>query len=286
MSVKLQEIALALLAEVKKEEGLDSSIKRGLTDLLEEREAEGTDELSQKEAPTSKAEAAVLATQLNLKGQYVKRMSTLRHFGLIGEGEELVQSAVPPPSCDAVIESFSPQELQIAAQYRVPMLILVPECSLNLKVKALDSIKQKMLSHGSYINEIYTETETSDDSIKGWRAYIVEAAHELKPYEGDDPNAPFGDRVSRHKAGRRSIEKGMDRHRYCLLMMETVKRDDPIDQKLFTLLDDDPALSDQKIPAADYDPMNHWIRFNWRYPDDVNVCARFRSSVGGEQLLK
>ena len=58
----------------------------------------------------------------------------------------------------------------------------------------------------------------------------------------------------------------------------------PIDKKLFTLLDDDTALSNTKVPAADFDPNNDWIRFNWRYPDDVNVCARFRTSVGGDTL--
>lgn len=290
MVSRIQELILALLKEVDKNEELDPSIKSELLAIAGEKaQKEKKVEVPEEAIPEKtekEKEATDLSNKLNLKAQYVNRLNTLRHFALVGEGAEFSNPSVPSPTFEAVKNSFSAEELEFASTFRKPMLLLIPEASLAYLVKAMGSVKQKVIKAETYINESYTEAETLKDEIVGWRACIVEGLDEMVQLEGDNLNATFAERNTARKAAKKPMEKGIDSKKYCMLIMESVKADHPIDQKMFTLLDDDPSLSETKIPAADYDPVNKWIRFNWRHPDDVNVCARFRPSVGGSDLLK
>jgi len=275
MTQKLQELTLELLEELQKNEGLEPAIKDELEELLHV-------------AGDSKAKEDLgeLPKQLNLKGQYVERLSTLRHFGFIGENADPLSKDVDPPAYDAIKNSFTKAELELALKFNQPMLLIIPETSLAFKVKALGACKEEVLKHETYVHEEYKPTDTGPDKITGWRAVIVDGISEMETILGDDINAKFISRVKKRNDERNELDKGMDRHKYCHLMMESVRSGSPIDQKMFTLLDSDAALSESSVPAADFDLNNNWIRFNWRYPDDVNVCARFRPSVGGDTLLK
>ena len=226
-----------------------------------------------------------LPKKLDLKGQYVKRLSTLRHFGFIGEKADPDLMDVDPPSYEAVKNSFTRAELELALTFHQPTLLIIPESSLTFKIRALSKCKEAVLKHETYVHELYKTTDTGPDRIAGWRAVIVDGIPEMETVPGDDINARFADRVKKRTEQRNKLDKGMDRHKYCHLMMESVRAGSPVDRKMFTFLDADPALSAANIPTADYDLNNNWIRFNWRYPDDVNVCARFRPSVGGEKVL-
>lgn len=294
MTQKIQELTLELLQEIQKNEGLDPAIKQGLENLVGEssaNKAAGSIEAPSKEvmpkAPTATNEDGILALaeKLNLKAQYVRRLNTLRHYGMIGEEGEFNVDKLPTPSYEQVLNSFTQNELEVASAFSRPMLLIIPESSLEFKVKVISASKEEVLKHETYINEHYKTTDTGPDKITGWRAVIVEGTPEITPFKDDDVNTKFDERIKQRKTNRSSIEKGMDRHKYCILMMEAVRDGEPIDKKLFTILDDDPALSNENVPAADFDPNNNWIRFNWRFPDDVNVCARFRPSVGGDKML-
>ena len=289
MGARIQEIILELIKEIQKNETLSEAFKEGVGELIKEKKNSEETEIpvhsEHVSVPETKTDIDRLAKELNLKAQYVRRLNILRHYDLIGEGAEFNEDNIAPPSYEAVVAGFKPEELEIATRFIQPMLLIIPETSLAFKVKVLSACKEKVLKHETYINEDYRVTDTGPGKITGWRAVIVESAPEIQPYEGDNVNATFDERIKQRKATRQTYEKGMDRHRYCLLMMEAVRDGHPVDKKLFTLLDDDTALSETKVPAADFDPNNEWIRFNWRYPDDVNVCARFRPSVGGDRIL-
>ncbi|MBI5422070.1 hypothetical protein HZA44_02970, partial [Candidatus Peregrinibacteria bacterium] len=80
---------------------------------------------------------------------------------------------------------------------------------------------------------------------------------------------------------RKPGENGMERHAYALLMMESLRKGEPIDKETYTLLDDDPALSASGVPDAHWGDGNSRVNFNSRDPASVNGNARLRSAVGG-----
>jgi len=226
---------------------------------------------------------AVFVKKLEL--QYDERLETLKHYGFLSESGKAKKGDVPPPSIEKAMGTFKPEELEIASHFQKPMLLLVPETSFAAKIKALDAHKQGMQGNDTYVYKIYTDSDSGSDKITGWRVVIVDGAQEMEIYEGDDLGARVGRRIENRKKARKPGEKGMDRHRYVLLMMEGIKIGNPIDLTAYTLLDDDPALSDSSVPNAGFLPGRRKVSFGEGNPEHVSVCARFRSSVGGDVLL-
>ena len=187
------------------------------------------------------------------------------------------------------MSTFKLKELKIASHFQKPTLLLIPETSFDAKIKALDAHKQGIQENETHINEVYSESDSGSDKITGWRAVIVDGAEEMEAYKGDNPDLRFDERIKNRKAARKSGEKGMDRHRYVLLMMEAIKNGDPVDKKCHTLLDDDLTLfdsdSDFGVPNASFNLRNHNVRFYLYGSSDVYRGARFRSSVGGDDVL-
>lgn len=68
-------------------------------------------------------------------------------------------------------------------------------------------------------------------------------------------------------------------------MMEALKKGCPIDKKSYTLLNDDPVLSDSHVPAANFDTGLRGVVFSRFISDGFNDSAWFRSSVGGDELI-
>ena len=244
-------------------------------------------DVSAKQAEAEKAEepkpadAAELDRQLNLEAQYFERLDTLKHYGFLTENGETREGDVPVPSYEKALSTFKPEELEIANHFQKPMLLLVPETSFAAKIQALDAHRQRMQQNYTYVDEIFSRTDVSSGKIVGWRAVIVDSAKEMESYEGDILYLEFNKRIENRKAARRPGEKGMDRHRYALLMMEAIRNGDPVDQELCTLLDDDPALSDYGVPVARFSRSCLAVDFDWASPRPLGGNARFRSSVGG-----
>jgi len=220
-----------------------------------------------------------------LEPQYDERLETLKHYGFLDKNGKAKKGDVPPPSVEKAMSAFKPEELEIASSFQKPTLLLIPETSFAAKVKALDSHKQGMQKNDTFADKIFTNTDSGSDKITGWRAVIVDGAEKMKAYEGDQLDLSFDKRIKNRKVARKPGEKGMDRHRYALLMMEAIRNENPIDQQLYTLLDDDPALSHSYVPGANTYPDYREVRFSASDPGAVNGRARFRSSVGGDVLL-
>jgi len=225
-----------------------------------------------------------LIKQFNLDVQHTERLSTLKHYGFLNENGESREGDVQPPAFEKAMSAFKPEELEIASYFQKPVLLLIPETSFAAKVRTLDAHKQGMQENNTYVDDIFTKTDSGSDKITGWRAVIVDGAQEMEPYEGDNLDLKFAKRIKNRKSARKPGEKGMDRHRYALLMMEAIRNGDPIDKELYTLLDDDPALSASDVPNADC-PLSRKVLFNTVDPDGADDCARFRSSVGGDVLI-
>ena len=224
--------------------------------------------------------------RLDLEAQYGERLNTLKHYGFLAESGEAREGDIQPPTFEKAMSAFTPQELEIASYFQKPTLLLIPETSFAAKIHALDAHKQGMQKNDTYIDEIYTDSDSGSDKITGWRAVIADGARVMGCYEDDKLDLRLDKRIEQRRATRKPGEKGMDRHRYVLLMMEATKSGNPVDKELFTLLDDDSALSGSDMPYAGFDdPDDRGVCFGGSYPDDVDVNARFRSSVGGDVLL-
>jgi len=226
---------------------------------------------------------AVFVKKLEL--QYDERLETLKHYGFLSESGEAKEGDIPPPSIEKAMSTFKLEELEIASHFQKPMLLLIPETSFAAKIKALDAHKQGMQGNDTYVNIIYTDSDSGSAKITGWRVVIADGAQEMKTYEGDDLGARGGRRIENRKKARKPGEKGMDRHKYALLMMEAIRNGDPIDKEKYTLLDDDPALRDSRVPLANFHPDYREVNFNASNPGVVDDLARFRSSVGGDVLI-
>ena len=220
-----------------------------------------------------------------LEPQYDERLETLKYYGFLDKNGKAKKGDVPPPSVEKAMSAFKPEELEIASSFQKPTLLLIPETSFAAKVRALDTHKQGIQKKDTYVHDNYTRTDSGSHKITGWRAVIVDGAQEMEAYEGDNLDLIFDKRIKNRKTARKPGEKGMDRHRYALLMMEAIKNGDPVDKELYTLLDDDPALSDSYVPGARFLPDSRGVYFYVYHSDRVDGSARFRSSVGGDVLL-
>ena len=310
MASKSQKLAVLLLKDAKKNGTLDKSIEAELAEFINTEARPKLQEVIKsfftrrlvKEVikpffTREPANIAKLTKKLNLETQYGERLDTLKHYDFLNENGEANEGNVVCPSFEKAMSTFKLKELKIASHFQKPTLLLIPETSFEAKIKALDTHKQGMQENETHINKVYSETDSGSDKITGWRAVIVDGAQRMEAYKSDNLDLRFDERIKNRKAARKPGEKGMDRHKYALLVMEIFKDSDPIDKKFYTLLDDDPvllldddsALSDfgsgSGVPSASFNSHDHNVHFHWYGPDDVYDGMRFRSSVGGDDVL-
>ncbi len=310
MTDKSQKLALALIKEAKENGTLDKSIKAELTELMGTEARPKLREVIKSFFAREPADITELVKKPELETQYGERLDTLKHYGFLTESGEVKEGDVACPFFEKAMSTFKPEELEIASHFQKPTLLLIPETSFAAKVKALDAQKknysntfqllrakvmtlllslkinrQGMQKNDTYVNEIYTDSDSGSDKIIGWCAVIVDGAQEMEAYEGDKLDSGFDERIRNRKETRKSGEKGMDRHRYALLMMEAIRNGNPVDKESYTLLDDDPALSPSDVPGANFNPNSRRVRFSRFRSGNVSGGAQFRSSVGGDALI-
>ena len=233
----------------------------------------------------SAPEASELIEKLGLLKQYRERLKTLGLYGFIGKQGETKKGDVPRPTFEKAMAVFTPEMLELATTFQEPTLLLVPETSFAAKVAAIDAHKTMEDQVGTIVVDLYTEFDSGSEKIKGWKVVIVEGAKEMKLKEGDDVKLELKERIENRKSARKPRERGIGRHAYALLMMESLRKGEPIDKGAFTLLVDDPDLTAYDAPYARWDDGNGQVVF---YSDDSeaeNDRARFRSSVGSEVPL-
>ncbi len=225
--------------------------------------------------------------------QYKECLNTLKCYGFLAENGEVKEGDIQSPSFEKAMGTFKAEELKIASSFQKPVLLIIPETSFDAKVKALDAHRQGLQKSPTYVSKEFIDSDSGSERITGWRAIIVDGIQRAEVYEGDQRDLRINDRIKARKDARRKGEKGMDRHRYALLMMVTIRNGNPVDDTdtgSYTLLDDDPALSDTSIPyGVFYRNVHHEIansRFECSYPVHFSDYARYRSSVGGDILIR
>lgn len=220
-----------------------------------------------------------LIDQLGLRDQYENRADHMVH--LINQG--VFKLGKPIPTLEATLNSFTTEQLELASTLKEPTLLLVPETSFAAKVLAIDAYKTIKGQKDTNATGIFTRSDSGSGKIAGWKAMIVDGAAKVALKDGDDVTLLLRDRIANRKSARRPGEKGMDHHTYAMLMLEALQKSEPTDQDCFTLLDDDPALSDSGVPYARW--YGDQVFFRAFVPGYVHGDARLRSSVGGDVEL-
>ncbi len=239
----------------------------------------------------AEARRTELVRKIGLREQYSERLKVLKHFHFLTKKLGTRTGDAPTPSFYEVAKTFSLEMLELADTFQEPTLLLVPETYFYAKTRAVDVYTTIKNQGRISVDEIYNEAKLFSESdpdfrkTAGWRACLVEGAHDMKVKEDDNANLSLGERLENRKASLRPNEKGMDRNTYIMLMMGAMKKGEPLDQDTHTLLEDDPARSVDKIPEVYWDYDYNFVNFGWDDPSEVREKARFRSSVGGDVLL-
>lgn len=223
--------------------------------------------------------------------QYEDSMNVLRHAGLL-EGNKL-------PAFEKVMNTFTPEKLELASKFQEPKLRLVP-AKFGALIQAIDSHKMKG-QKDTYVNkEIFgdpdPESSSGDSGDLGsekiiWRPVIVESAQEMEVKEGDNKDEKLKKRIEKRQAERKdTLLKGIDRDIYAMIMLESIIKGQPIDQLGCTILDGDDALDfslSSKVPMARYfkDDKENEVAFYGTPSRDKNSFARFRSVIEGDGLI-
>ncbi len=228
----------------------------------------------------SKKEA--LAKKLDLLEQYDTRYQTLIKFGFVDEAK-IKEGNAHPPTYEKVIESFTPEMLELATTFQEPTLLLVPQNSFASKVQALNSNTEIQKHLDVLLDHVFKTDDQGSEKITGWKAVIVDGAKKMPLKVMDNAGMEFDKRLDNRKATRKPNEKGMDRNTYMMLMMESLQNGEPIDFEAPTLLDNDPALSGPIVPYAFWSGAR--VAFGLGQYDDILGKVRFRSVVGGDVIL-
>ncbi len=276
-----QEQALALLREAKEKGTLDPSIEAGLAELIGS-QARSKLEKTLGAGSAKSTDATELIKKLDLEPQYSERLKTLKYYGFLSQAKKC---NIRVPSFEEIMNTLKPNELEIASHFQKPTLLLIPEVSFSVMVDALDTRKLGKQEHDTLVDEIYADSDSGSDKITGWRAVIVDGAEKMEPYEDDYLNLEFGERIENRRELHKLGEKGMDRRKYALLIMEAIRSGKvKNEESMLTLLDDDPAMSSSDVLVAGFGIRRVEFIKSGHYYADKRI--QFRSSVGGDVLLK
>jgi hypothetical protein len=206
--------------------------------------------------------------------QYGEAVVTLEKFGF---------STKNNPSLEQVKAVFSGKEEAIAS-LKDPVLVLQDKSvSFREKIAALD--KSKLTRMETYVNENFFNAGNSAESEReeGFQAWLIEGVKEMNNASSDDLDETLGERIPSNRRHRSPDVQGMDRERYALLMMDALRKGEPIDQQTWTILDEDKALLGNLVPNAVWNRHGR-VGFGRLLADRPWWRTRFRSSVGGDVI--
>jgi len=251
------------------------------------------------EAPNSTAREQVTATlaqsqspqeiieTLKLNEQYEARLEGLKFFGFTNPDGTPKQNDATLPSGESVINSFSPDELQVAGKYKEPVLVLIPKSSFSSMVVAMNDKRDELgLRNNVYYELSFKNSDSGSNVIKGWMAAIIEGTSQLVINSNDDVNQALSFRTKNNRQCRQPGERGVDRNKELMLLMELIRMGkNPEELSEMVVLDDDTECTHENAPLAFVIKNVGRITFVNVRPNYPKPLCRFRSSVGGSNVI-
>lgn len=215
---------------------------------------------------------------------YELSRNTHRYFGLMGDNSFAPEGIPAFPDAFKTEASFSEEDFELASRYQNPSLLMRPP-----KVTHVDLISRIRRKHkpGARGELIISAPEFGDnDPIDSYRAYIAEGACDMDVDVacGDSLILPQTERIRIFFDTRESGERGMSAALYSLLSMQSILRQgNMIDQRFYTILDDEPTLSDKHVAIGTC--MDGVPRIEWMPQKSLdNSRGRFRRVLGGRSI--
>jgi hypothetical protein len=221
------------------------------------------------------AEVGELVETLRLEEGFADAMETQKVFQLLKTGETA-------PDFGQVLKTFTPEMLIAAQNFQHPRLILKTKGrSFDDLVAAMDGHKTMPGQRDTYVDSLFNKR--ANQKPENWGAHIIEAPTDVNIQDFDDIELTFGERLERFNAHKKANGiSGIDRWKHAHTMMQALKDGKPIDMEFWTMLDEDPALSDSRVPAAGWYPSYRRVCFGWNHPEFQSGDIRLRRSVGGD----
>lgn len=215
-----------------------------------------------------------LIEDLRLEEGYAEALETLKFFQLLRSGEKA-------PDFSRVLKTFTPAMRDAAQKFQEPrrLVLITKGRSFDDLVYAMNAHKTMPRQDDIFVAAIYRKR--ASQKPKRWGAYIVEAPVDVDVQNFDDTALTLRGRLkrfSKYKKDNKSAKiGGMDRLKHASTMMQAFKEGKVIDDDTYTILDEDSALSEFRIPGAE------WCSgYDWFPLKHSNKYVRFRRSVGGD----
>ncbi len=180
------------------------------------------------------------------KNMHFLSAKTHERFGLM-QYEENTRTARFPTLHQAAA-SFTAEEMELAATYQKPALILTPpgwsseELFQKLNTRFAGRASSPMIRNKEEFN-----FPLEDD----YRAFIVEGANRISPQSFDRLSLPMAERLQLRAQAKHEFEWAMTEELYALLAMQSAVRGSaPMDQRNYTILDGESVVADQYYPVG------------------------------------
>ena len=221
------------------------------------------------------ADVKKLIESLRLEEGFKEEMEKQRTFQLLKTGQEV-------PDFGRILKTFTTEMLVAIQNVQSPKLRLItPDRSFNDLVSAMDGHKTMPGQNDTYVDSIFSRH--ANQKPENWGAHIIESPEDVEVQGFDNFDLTRRERLkifANHK--KVTGVNGMDRWKFAHAMMQALKEGRPIDVKFWTMLDEDPAMSDSQLPCAYWLPDYRQVDFDWAHPGDPFGRGRFRRSVGGD----
>ena len=196
---------------------------------------------------------------------------------------------------DNVLKNITQEEIDLIAEMKRPVFLVVPVTSGNRYLKALDGwvasqdcfkdmedmIMEEIASGVELaftypsdwaqvaLKNLEKRSQVEGDPIIGWKWAIVEGVSEVA--EPEDKDDLLKDRMER-------FEGGIGLYEYMLLLMESMKNGETIDQNTWTVVSGEPVYNDS-IAGGYFD--NGYLYLQMSIIGVPYPAARFREMVFG-----
>jgi hypothetical protein len=213
---------------------------------------------------------------LRLEEQFDSQIEMFQKCDVLDAAGFPAKNDAIPPTYEQVLGSFSAEELEEAAQFRKPLLLLMPDMDLE----SLLGVMSRVFGGDFKLRPEFLDKDLGHEGIRGWRATIVEGASPMHHYSDDNPDSWIQSRFGKRNE-RKGVLKGMDRMKYLMFHLgnRLNRRSDREGRGQMTILDEDCGINRLVYAEGGY--------INWSpiSAGETWPGAVFRDSVGGDSVI-
>lgn len=180
------------------------------------------------------------------------------------------------PTMEQVMYRFTDEDLSVLPEYQKPTIVIRPPRKGQKELMAALARHYQAAQTGPMVTELHSMDWGQDNEF---RPFIVEGPCNMTP-KHDILSQALAGRMWRRAQIRRTGEYAMTSELYLLLAMQSIVREQIIDQKTFTILEGNPVVADRYVgrgQCLNGRPLVDWVPID----DADSVRGRFRRVLRG-----